>query len=218
MTELRRRRDHIASTPRNAEQRSRTEIYQHAEQIRLVGEAQGAAGEISGQQEWPCHNVTHRNRALIGVSLKIYSPYISATCVKNIYNTSFKSGIPGGEKALRLTVYTDYALRLLMYLALKDIQLATIAEIAKKLCNLQEPLDESGVSIGPLRAMLKPYVAGVAACACKAGRNDRARRRGPLHRAGHGDRVVLQTDRGSLCHPPLLCAEAALEKAQPRFR
>jgi Rrf2 family transcriptional regulator, nitric oxide-sensitive transcriptional repressor len=33
--------------------------------------------------------------------------------------------------AVRLTVYTDYALRLLMYLALKDRGLATIAEIAK---------------------------------------------------------------------------------------
>lgn len=32
---------------------------------------------------------------------------------------------------MRLTVYTDYALRLLMYLALKDDGLATIAEIAK---------------------------------------------------------------------------------------
>src|SRR4029079_16807777 len=32
---------------------------------------------------------------------------------------------------MRLTVYTDYALRLLMYLALKDDGLATIEEIAK---------------------------------------------------------------------------------------
>jgi Rrf2 family nitric oxide-sensitive transcriptional repressor len=31
---------------------------------------------------------------------------------------------------LRLTIYTDYALRLLMYLALKDNGLATISEIA----------------------------------------------------------------------------------------
>ena len=31
---------------------------------------------------------------------------------------------------MRLTVYTDYALRLLMYLALKDDGLATIAEVA----------------------------------------------------------------------------------------
>jgi Rrf2 family nitric oxide-sensitive transcriptional repressor len=32
---------------------------------------------------------------------------------------------------VRLTVYTDYALRMLMYLALKDDRLATIAEIAE---------------------------------------------------------------------------------------
>jgi Rrf2 family nitric oxide-sensitive transcriptional repressor len=32
---------------------------------------------------------------------------------------------------LRLTVYTDYALRLLMYLALKDDGLATISEVAE---------------------------------------------------------------------------------------
>jgi Rrf2 family nitric oxide-sensitive transcriptional repressor len=32
---------------------------------------------------------------------------------------------------MRLTVYTDYALRLLMYLAIKDDGLATIAEIAE---------------------------------------------------------------------------------------
>jgi Rrf2 family nitric oxide-sensitive transcriptional repressor len=36
-----------------------------------------------------------------------------------------------GSKRLRLTVYTDYALRMLMYLALKDDGLATIAEIAE---------------------------------------------------------------------------------------
>jgi Rrf2 family transcriptional regulator, nitric oxide-sensitive transcriptional repressor len=35
------------------------------------------------------------------------------------------------EKRLRLTVYTDYSLRLLMYLALKDGGLATIAEVAE---------------------------------------------------------------------------------------
>jgi hypothetical protein len=35
-----------------------------------------------------------------------------------------------GEEHMRLTIYTDYALRLLMYLALKDDGLATIAEIA----------------------------------------------------------------------------------------
>jgi Rrf2 family nitric oxide-sensitive transcriptional repressor len=35
------------------------------------------------------------------------------------------------ETAVRLTVYTDYSLRLLMYLALKDDGLATIAEVAQ---------------------------------------------------------------------------------------
>jgi Rrf2 family nitric oxide-sensitive transcriptional repressor len=35
------------------------------------------------------------------------------------------------EKQVRLTVYTDYALRMLMYLALKEDRLATIAEIAE---------------------------------------------------------------------------------------
>ena len=35
------------------------------------------------------------------------------------------------EKRLRLTAYTDYSLRLLMYLALKDDGLATIAEVAE---------------------------------------------------------------------------------------
>jgi Rrf2 family nitric oxide-sensitive transcriptional repressor len=35
------------------------------------------------------------------------------------------------ERAVRLTVYSDYALRLLMYLAVKDDGLATIAEIAQ---------------------------------------------------------------------------------------
>src|SRR5712672_2141553 len=37
---------------------------------------------------------------------------------------------PAGEKRMRLTVYSDYALRMLMYLAVKQDGLATIAEIA----------------------------------------------------------------------------------------
>jgi Rrf2 family nitric oxide-sensitive transcriptional repressor len=36
-----------------------------------------------------------------------------------------------GRKHVRLTVYTDYALRVLMYLAVKEDRLATIAEIAR---------------------------------------------------------------------------------------
>ena len=49
----------------------------------------------------------------------------------NIVDTSFRSNHRRGEKQVRLTVYTDYALRMLMYLALKKDRLATIAEIAE---------------------------------------------------------------------------------------
>jgi Rrf2 family nitric oxide-sensitive transcriptional repressor len=45
----------------------------------------------------------------------------------NISNTSLKT-----EEPVRLTIYTDYSLRLLIYLALKDDGLATIAEVAQK--------------------------------------------------------------------------------------
>jgi Rrf2 family nitric oxide-sensitive transcriptional repressor len=51
---------------------------------------------------------------------------------------------------LRLTVYSDYALRLLMYLALKDDGLATISEVAKSYAisknHLMKVAHELGVS------------------------------------------------------------------------
>jgi Rrf2 family nitric oxide-sensitive transcriptional repressor len=51
-------------------------------------------------------------------------------CKSNIQNISFVGFMP--EQAMRLTVYTDYALRVLMYLAVKEDGLATIDEIAKR--------------------------------------------------------------------------------------
>jgi Rrf2 family transcriptional regulator, nitric oxide-sensitive transcriptional repressor len=39
--------------------------------------------------------------------------------------------LTGKENRMRLTVYSDYALRMLMYLAVKDDGLATVAEIAE---------------------------------------------------------------------------------------
>jgi DNA-binding MurR/RpiR family transcriptional regulator len=48
----------------------------------------------------------------------------------NICYTSFAAS--EREIRMRLTVYTDYALRVLMYLALKEDRLATIAEIAER--------------------------------------------------------------------------------------
>ena len=38
---------------------------------------------------------------------------------------------------MRLTVYTDYGLRLLMYVALKDGELATIQEVADAYASLR---------------------------------------------------------------------------------
>ena len=60
----------------------------------------------------------------------MYRPYIlHRACYKAIYKIYDFGTVR--EKRLRLTVYTDYSLRLLMYLALKDDGLATIAEIAE---------------------------------------------------------------------------------------
>jgi Rrf2 family nitric oxide-sensitive transcriptional repressor len=50
-------------------------------------------------------------------------------CKSNIGGTSFYDE---KESGMRLTVYTDYALRLLMYVALKEDGLATISEVAAK--------------------------------------------------------------------------------------
>jgi Rrf2 family nitric oxide-sensitive transcriptional repressor len=49
----------------------------------------------------------------------------------NIRNTCYLVLIRPEHAAMRLTVYTDYALRLLMYLAVKEDGLATIAEVAE---------------------------------------------------------------------------------------
>ena len=46
---------------------------------------------------------------------------------------------------MRLTVHTDYALRLLMYLALKKDGLATIAEISTTYEYLAKSSDESSL-------------------------------------------------------------------------
>jgi Rrf2 family nitric oxide-sensitive transcriptional repressor len=50
----------------------------------------------------------------------------------NIHNTTLWNTGHLAEACVRLTLYTDYALRLLMYLALKQDGLATVAEIAQR--------------------------------------------------------------------------------------
>jgi Rrf2 family nitric oxide-sensitive transcriptional repressor len=49
---------------------------------------------------------------------------------------------------VRLTVYTDYALRLLMYLALKEDGLATISEIAESYCISRNHLMKVAYELG----------------------------------------------------------------------
>jgi len=53
--------------------------------------------------------------------------YLSPLLCKEIYTIHVRAKQKG---SVRLTVYTDYALRLMMYLAVKNNGLATIAEIA----------------------------------------------------------------------------------------
>ena len=50
-----------------------------------------------------------------------------------------------GGLCVRLTVYTDYALRLLMYLAVKDDGLATIEEVASSYCISKNHHPDEGI-------------------------------------------------------------------------
>ena len=114
---------------------------------------------------------------------------------------------------MHLTVYTDYALRVLTYLALREGELATIAEIADSYqiskTHLMKVTHQLGVAGyvetvrgrgGGLR-LAKPVEAiGVGEV-------------GASHRAGHGDRFLLQAGRCALRHPALLCAAAFARKS-----
>ena len=64
---------------------------------------------------------------------------------------------------MRLTVYTDYALRLLMYLALKDDGLATIAEVATSYGISKNHLMKVAHQLG-VGGMSGRFAAGAADC------------------------------------------------------
>ena len=68
----------------------------------------------------------------IAASYKMYSYHLIGPplAIKQYLSYMF-TGSSSREMRVRLTVYTDYALRVLMYLALKEDRLATIAEIAE---------------------------------------------------------------------------------------
>jgi len=83
---------------------------------------------------------------------------------------------------LRLTVYTDYSLRLLMYLALKDGGLATIADVAK------------GYDISKTHLMKVAHQLGVAGYVTTVrGRQGGLRLAKPLSEIGLGE-VVRHTE------------------------
>ena len=67
---------------------------------------------------------------------------LTAVLPKAIYFIHLSCRTPE-DAHLRLTTYTDYALRLLMYVAVKDDGLATISEVAEQLRHFQEPSHES---------------------------------------------------------------------------
>jgi Rrf2 family nitric oxide-sensitive transcriptional repressor len=118
---------------------------------------------------------------------------------------------------VRLTIYTDYALRMLMYLALKDDGLATIAEVA----------DSYGISKNHLMKVahqlgVRGYVGTV------RGRGGGLRLAKPPEKIGLGE-VVRRTEPDMAlvpCFKPIdgLCAirsccvlRRAMEKAQLAF-
>ena len=118
---------------------------------------------------------------------------------------------------MRLTVYTDYSLRLLMYLALKDDGLATIAEVAK------------GYDISKTHLMKVAHQLGVAGYVTTVrGRRGGLRLAKPLDAIGLGE-VVRRTEpdmalvpcfrpEGAACPIQRCCLLAgALEKARSAF-
>lgn len=118
---------------------------------------------------------------------------------------------------MRLTVYTDYSLRLLMYLALKDDGLATIAEVAKSYGisknHLMKVTHELGVA---------GYVETV------RGRSGGLRLARPMDSIGLGEVVrhtepdlalvpCMSPDDGSCAIRPSCVLKRALEKARQAF-
>ena len=121
------------------------------------------------------------------------------------------------EKRLRLTVYTDYSLRLLMYLALKNDGLATIAEVAESYGISKNHLTKVAHQLG-----VAGYVATV------RGRHGGLRLAKPVDAIGLGE-VVRHTEPDMAlvqCFKPVdaPCAirrccvlRSALEKARSAF-
>ena len=102
---------------------------------------------------------------------------------------------------MRLTVYTDYALRVLMYLALKEDRLATIAEIAESYDISRNHLMKVAHQLGVAGYVETVRGRGGGLRLAKPIAGHRAGRGGALYRAGYGDRVLLRAARCAVRDP-----------------
>ena len=96
---------------------------------------------------------------------------------------------------MRLTLYSDYALRVLMYLAVKEDGLATIDEIAKSYSIFKNHLMKVVHQLGVAGYIETVRGRGGGLRLAKPVEAIAAWRGGALHRARHGNRVMLQTCR-----------------------
>src|SRR3954451_11396568 len=110
---------------------------------------------------------------------------------------------------MRLTVYADYSLRLLMYLALKEDGCATIGEVAKAYGiskrHLQEPSDEGCPSARGGGLHSDRARQGWRTTAWQGCTGDRPGRGCPLRRTRHGAGGLLLAGKRVLSDRPELC-------------
>ena len=116
---------------------------------------------------------------------------------------------------MRLTVYTDYSLRVLMFLALKERRARDHRGHRRGLRNLEEPPDEGGAS-----TWAAGYVETVrgkgGGLRLARGRKHRARRGRPAHRTRHGTGPCFESAAG--CRIASCCAlYEVLDEAKSAF-
>ena len=103
-----------------------------------------------------------------------------------------------GSAAMRLTVYTDYSLRLLIYAALEPDGLVNISEVADAYGISRNHLTKVVHQLGHRRLPRDRSRQGRRTAARAPAFRHPCRRRRALHRTRHGADAVLQADRGAV--------------------